>query len=86
MGPRRVRGMATSDTDCLGEGLLKRVELAEKHDVHSARLSGCQQQRVARNPEIVGQLPYWPPIQRPHRSHRRDRLLIGVIADGEDFE
>ncbi|MEZ5670696.1 MAG: amino acid ABC transporter ATP-binding protein [Alphaproteobacteria bacterium] len=45
--PRQVLGMSAQDAKALAMGLLARVGLEGREDVHPIRLSGGQQQRVA---------------------------------------
>ncbi len=47
LGPRKVRSLSREQADEVGRGLLKRVGLEAKVDVHPAQLSGGQKQRVA---------------------------------------
>jgi len=46
-GPRTVLHMSRSDAECLAQGLLVKVGLADKANGKPANLSGGQQQRVA---------------------------------------
>ena len=47
LAPMKVRGQSRAEAEERGRGLLDRVGLTEKADVHPTQLSGGQQQRVA---------------------------------------